>query len=97
VVGVDLARWDDAVDHRALGERFFEATLDQAAFFGAWARREAHLKAMGVGLARGVRPADVDAPRRWVALALPVAPRHSAALVSEATLRRVELLDVRER
>jgi 4'-phosphopantetheinyl transferase len=96
-VGVDLERWDDAVDHRALAERFFGAALDQAAFFDAWVRREAHLKAMGVGLARGVHAADGDAPRRWVGLALPVAPRHSAALVSEAALRRVELLDVRER
>jgi hypothetical protein len=54
---------------------------------------------MGIGLARGVHPASGEdaAGRRWVVLDLPASPGHSAALVGEAPLRRVEVIDVRER
>jgi 4'-phosphopantetheinyl transferase len=71
-VGVDLERWSADVEHLELAERFFspaerdalralahESELVAAAFFAAWTRKEAYLKATGHGIMRGLHHFDV--------------------------------------
>ncbi len=84
-VGVDVEQWDDTVEHLAIAERFFSPiertvlrslALERGAhvaggFFAAWSRKEAYLKATGVGIARGLHHFDVslhpDAPAELLA------------------------------
>ena len=84
-IGVDVEQWNDRVEHLAIAERFFspaERTALRAlavehdahvarGFFAAWSRKEAYLKATGVGIARGLHHFDVslhpDAPAELLA------------------------------
>ncbi len=73
-VGVDVEQWDDRVEYLAIAERFFSPAerivlrglaLERDAhvaggFFAAWSRKEAYLKATGVGIARGLHHFDVS-------------------------------------
>jgi 4'-phosphopantetheinyl transferase len=71
-VGVDVQHWSDSVEHLRLAERFFsphecdalralthEAEQVAGAFFAAWTRKEAYVKATGYGIARGLHHFDV--------------------------------------
>lgn len=71
-VGIDVIRWDDTADHRGVAERYFSAseraTLRSLrgsrarfvhAFYTAWCRKEAYLKATGSGLSEGLAHFDV--------------------------------------
>ena len=84
-VGVDVERWDHAVECLDLAERFFSAAelgalhalRDDAprvveGFFATWSRKEAYLKATGHGITRGLRHFDV-----------PFAPGSAAALLAD--------------
>jgi 4'-phosphopantetheinyl transferase len=109
-VGVDIEEVRPLPDAAAIAERFFApaevaafrtvlGTEDEAlAFFNAWTRKEAFLKALGDGLARPLDSFDVsllpgDAPRLlriddhpaqgWQLHALEPAPGYVAALVVE--------------
>ena len=72
-VGVDVQHWSDSVEHLRLAERFFsaherdalralahEAEQVAGAFFAAWTRKEAYVKATGYGIARGLHHFDVS-------------------------------------
>ena len=69
-IGVDVERLRLDTDFRALAERFFhpeEAAAigdDRAAFFRCWTRKEAVVKALGLGLAHPLDSfvVDFDAP-----------------------------------
>ena len=84
-VGVDVQHWSDSVEHLRLAERFFSpheraalrALTDEAeqvagAFFAAWTRKEAYVKATGYGIARGLHHFDVT-----------IAPREHARLLAD--------------
>ena len=70
-VGVDLEFWRPRIQHVAVAERFFSvreraalaASVDEqtlvTAFFTAWSRKEAYLKATGHGISRGLHHFDV--------------------------------------
>jgi 4'-phosphopantetheinyl transferase len=71
-VGVDVQHWSDSVEHLRLAERLFsphecdalralthEAEQVAGAFFAAWTRKEAYVKATGYGIARGLHHFDV--------------------------------------
>lgn len=70
-VGVDVERIKPAIDHVALARRFFSPleneqlatlapSLQHAAFFAAWTRKEALVKAWGVGLSLPLNRFDVS-------------------------------------
>jgi 4'-phosphopantetheinyl transferase len=122
-VGVDVERWRHAhaAELITLATRFFsereregvcDSTLNDACvvqrFYAVWSRKEAYLKASGVGITGGLdhfsmshdEPArlledqhDADAMSRWTVAALPVGNGYAAALVAEAPVNRVELVD----
>jgi 4'-phosphopantetheinyl transferase len=106
-VGVDIERHRN-LDEAALARRYFSAgenaamagmagALRRTAFFDAWVRKEAYVKALGLGLrfpldrftvtcspgaaARLVSVEGVEAARAWAMRALDVAPGYSAAVV----------------
>jgi 4'-phosphopantetheinyl transferase len=71
-VGIDVQHWSDSVEHLRLADRFFslherealravtrEAEQVAGAFFAAWTRKEAYVKATGYGIARGLHHFDV--------------------------------------
>jgi 4'-phosphopantetheinyl transferase len=72
-VGVDVQHWSESAEHLRLAERFFSpyerdalrALADETervpgAFFAAWTRKEAYVKATGHGIARGLHHFDVS-------------------------------------
>ena len=69
-VGVDVERWKDDIEHLELADFVFSAAeraalraLDAsdrvAGFFAAWSRKEAYIKASGLGITRGLDHFDV--------------------------------------
>ena len=102
-IGVDVERWRAQRDFRALAERFFhpeEAAAigeNHAAFLRCWTRKEAVVKALGVGLAhpldRFVVDFDATGPRpvRGVpgiaVMGLQVPGDYVAALAGDLPLR----------
>lgn len=72
-VGVDIEQWRDTFDHSRLAEKVFseherrelEELLDGPhtmldAFYSAWSRKEAYIKATGHGVSRGLQHFDVS-------------------------------------
>lgn len=70
-VGVDVERWSDEIVYDELAAFCFSpaeraalgalpAARKQRAFFAAWTRKEAYIKALGVGVARGLDYFDVS-------------------------------------
>ncbi|MFI5313435.1 MAG: 4'-phosphopantetheinyl transferase family protein [Candidatus Dormibacteria bacterium] len=89
-VGVDLERVRDDFPVHDVARRFFPQaeqeelwalprTQQVRAFFDAWTRKEAYLKAIGIGL-RGLAVADVDVSQ-WSLQSIDAGPEYSAALV----------------
>jgi len=88
-VGVDVERVSVDVDVEALAHRFFSA-VERAelaalpvndrrqAFFDRWTRKEAYLKATGVGLS-GLARSDAD-PANWSLQSVDAGPGFAAAL-----------------
>lgn len=71
-VGVDVQHWSERVEHLRLADRFFSPSERDAlraltheeeevsrAFYAAWTRKEAYVKATGHGIARGLHHFDV--------------------------------------
>jgi 4'-phosphopantetheinyl transferase len=111
-VGVDLEDRSRVVDTEAVANRFFSGTerellggLDetekQLGFYRIWTRKEAVLKAMGVGLDVPMAALDVSGEmarwdptvpralndgRHWFLHDLDVGPGHAAALACEANV-----------
>ncbi|MEP6778371.1 MAG: 4'-phosphopantetheinyl transferase superfamily protein [Gemmatimonadaceae bacterium] len=72
-VGVDVEFWRDNVRHLEVAERFFSIAERQAlraldgnmydvtrGFFSGWSRKEAYIKATGLGISRGLDYFDVS-------------------------------------
>lgn len=98
-IGVDVEQHHALHDPAAFARRFFtrdEAASvgnDPAALFRLWCRKEAWLKAQGVGL---VLPLDHDvreAPPGWLLADLDVAPGYSAAVAREGASAEIRLID----
>ena len=93
-VGIDVERWSDAFSYRDLAERVFSprerhtlaiAALAErcAAFFSAWTRKEAYLKATGRGITDGLARIDVpSAADGWTICDLDIAADYSGAIVA---------------
>lgn len=95
-VGVDVERIRTGLDVMALARRFFPeaearelAAMDEAgrerSFFRLWTRREAYLKARGVGLAAIGEPAGQE----WFVADLDAGPGYEAALACELPVPRM--------
>lgn len=110
-IGVDVECWVPDIEAEALARDFFSPTeramLGEvppvervAAFFTVWSRKEAYIKATGVGVSRGLDHFDVplerdartiadrlapDAPQRWSMRDLDLEPGYSGAVVAEGT------------
>lgn len=96
-VGIDIVRWDAAADHAGIAERFFsplerQTLLSRAgtpeqtrdAFYSTWTRKEAYVKATGVGLSRGLDHFDVSVARE--APPFPIADRLAVDAPSRWTM-----------
>ena len=107
-VGVDLESIQERADYPDIARHFLSsADLDQLsdcpprcyaeAFLGCWTRKEAYLKARGVGLAVDLDEAsnDVDPVEQWSFYGLQPAPRHVGALAIEGTGWRLRQLQLR--
>ena len=103
-VGIDIVRHDSKADHAGIARRAFtpverdaveahrrssEAFL--AAFYATWARKEASLKARGLGLASKAREEEPD---RWAVFDVDAGTGFSAALVVAKPAGSVELFDL---
>lgn len=101
-VGVDIARRDEGADHVGIAERYFspveKATLlalggTAEAFYSTWTRKEAYVKATGLGLSRGLYSFDVDAASQWTMVDLAAQEGYAAALVVANPVGAVTLFD----
>jgi len=101
-VGCDVERIDPALDWPPLAETFFTATERAAlaalppeaarrAFFACWARKEAFVKALGLGLSWpldafdvsvGATPALLSGGAGWAIAAAPDVPGFATAIVA---------------
>jgi 4'-phosphopantetheinyl transferase len=102
-VGVDVERWDRDVEHLELAERFFSPverrTLNALVerdevvpgFFACWTRKEAYLKATGVGITRGLDYFDVSLdPREDARL---IEDRLEPGAVNRWTMKAISVRD----
>jgi 4'-phosphopantetheinyl transferase len=100
-VGIDIVRHDATVDHAGIASRVFSPgelkALDDrsadgaiASFYQTWARKEAALKARGLGLASGP---VADQPGQWETFDIDVGEGYSAALAVARPAGSVELYD----
>ena len=99
-IGVDVEQHHALHDPAAFARRFF--TVDEAAgvggdpvaLFRLWCRKEAWLKARGVGLVLPLDRVDVrEAPPGWLLADLDVAPGYSAAVAREGAPAEIRLID----
>ncbi len=97
-VGVDLERLDAPIEQRSLGTIVLapdEPAPDRAAFLRIWCRKEAALKATGVGLVDDLTAISVAADRADVAGAivhlqdLAIGSEHAGALATSIAVARV--------
>ena len=119
-VGIDVETTNRTRDWRAIARRFFSpvevAAIDacdeagqRAAFFRAWVRKEAFVKALGTGIATGFGRFDVSVgpcpallgaridgvdEEEWSIRDLPPSPSHLGAVAIHSTRPRVRLHDV---
>lgn len=102
-VGVDVERWDAAVECRDLAEHYFSpaerlalaALADgdemRQGFFQAWSRKEAYLKATGAGISNGLHHFDVSlAPGAPAAL---LGDRSDPAATSRWSMASIQVSD----
>lgn len=97
-VGIDIERIRPAIAADTVAETFFSplevkalralpASLQPQAFFDAWTRKEAYVKATGQGLTHGLDGVRADGSHddlgRWSVSMLHAAPGYAAALVVE--------------
>lgn len=77
-IGIDVETMSRTVDHRAVSEHYFTteevadinaADDDKRRFLELWTRKEAVLKASGVGIMEDLRVLRVDAPRNTMRIA----------------------------
>ncbi len=100
IVGADVERWAPDIRHDELAESCFSqaeraelAGLPDgdkaAAFFAGWTRKEAYVKALGVGVALGLDYFDVSlAP---CPAGIPVTDRRQPSVVRDWSLRDIAL------
>lgn len=113
-VGIDIEKINQEIQMSALVARVFSVAEQQAfnnlpktlqfqAFFACWTRKEAFLKAIGTGVAYGLKNVDVTVdPRQdmptiklqsstdlWLARDLPVGQDYAACVVSNANDMRL--------
>ncbi len=81
-VGVDIERVRTGIDVSTLAARFLPPDERHDDFFRAWVRREAYLKALGVGFTAPFDTPPLD-PALWYCQDLEVGPDHRAAFVVE--------------
>ena len=119
-VGIDVEMTSRARDWRAIARRFFspvevaaieacDEARQRTAFFRAWTRKEAFVKALGTGIATGFGRFDVSVGPRpallgaridgvdageWSIRDLPPDPDHLGAVAVRSTRPRVRLHDV---
>lgn len=108
-VGVDIEKFQERLEIEKIARRYFSSAEIEAlfalpeeqrvqAFYNGWTRKEAYIKARGLGLSIGLDTFDVtlapgappailrardDDPARWSVFALDPAPGFAAALVTE--------------
>jgi 4'-phosphopantetheinyl transferase len=115
-VGVDIEQIRRISDEKALARRFFSVSEYESllrfpphdrlgAFFRCWSRKEAYIKAHGMGLAIPLSSFEVSLEktipripdheigekevRRWKFFDLSIPTQYAAALVVEGTVRRI--------
>ena len=98
-VGIDVVQHDGDVDHAGIAQRVFsaaeraaiESAVDRVtAFYMTWARKEAGLKARGLGLA--IPASDLD-PDQWDIVDIGALDGYSAALVVAKPAGAISLFD----
>jgi 4'-phosphopantetheinyl transferase len=118
-VGVDVERIRK-IDHGVISRSWFSPeeqrqleglphSQRRRAFFHAWARKEAYIKAIGLGLAMPLDRFSVSVhpeqaallsvrgrtPRAWHLRHLPVGPSHAAALATSGRPTRIAVQELR--
>lgn len=116
-VGVDIERVNPGIEIDAVVERFFSHSESEAlravptdrrvaAFFTAWTRKEAYVKARGEGILDRLgsfsvsidpdRPAslltDATDGAGWSIYDLDIAPGYAAAMAAEGTTHRIQVM-----
>ena len=99
-IGVDVEEHRQLANPDAFAARFFSpgeaeaVRTDPAALFRWWCRKEAWLKAQGVGLRMPLGELDVRvSPPGWLMIDLDIAPGYSAAVAREGGPAEICLLD----
>jgi len=99
-IGVDVEQHRKLADPIAFARRFFSPAETEAvradpdALFRWWARKEAWLKAQGVGIRMPLGEVDVrEQPPGWLLADLDVAPGYSAAVAREGGPAEIRLVD----
>jgi 4'-phosphopantetheinyl transferase len=99
-IGVDVEEHRALADPAAFARRFFSpgeaeaVRADPVALFRWWCRKEAWLKAQGVGLRMPLGELDVrEPPPGWLMVDLNVGAGYSAAVVREGGPAEIRLLD----
>jgi 4'-phosphopantetheinyl transferase len=99
-IGVDVEQHRALPDPAAFARRFFsageaaDAGADLAALFRCWCRKEAWLKAQGVGLDLVRARTDLrEAPAGWLLADLDVAPGYAAAVARAGAPAELRVLD----
>ncbi|HEY1816137.1 MAG TPA: 4'-phosphopantetheinyl transferase superfamily protein [Kofleriaceae bacterium] len=99
-IGVDVEQVRPLHDARAFIKRFFsaaeaaEAGDELAAIFRTWCRKEALLKARGIGLVMPLAAVDVrSSPPGWLLADLDVAPGYAAAVARAGEPAELRIID----
>jgi phosphopantetheinyl transferase len=93
-VGVDVEQHRAIADPSAFARRFHFAAVDPLELMRLWCRKEAWLKARGIGLAGVTERVDVRAaPPGWFIADLELAPGYAAAVAREGEPADVRIVD----
>lgn len=116
-VGIDIERIEGTVDYDGVAEAMFSATeigmlrsasasQRGAVFFSIWTRKEAYLKATGLGFSSDLARISTTSPNgaiedrgaisghAWHAFDLPVPANFKAALVTTTGQYEIEIVDI---